>query len=487
VVLDRETTFARVLGGAQLSSADAVDVAALQHEASELLEAVALGRDEETLARGTRVLEREGGRLASLGRDDAAARALSDSCLFVARAFEHRRDHAAARAQIRQCWRLVPDLSAPTSLHPPEIRALLAQARTDEALARVHVTTRPSEGAGCTLRVQGRPSGALPARLELVPGSYTFQVDCSRPGFVHSRTVAAGAELQLELAVELEQRLSFDRDELALTVDRAHRGTSAQLTQLAERLGVAELWTVQVRERSVRLARLAARHARVDLLGERAIALTPAATLAARADRAVAQLACAPACMTAADEPPEHAAHVLAYVGAGAGVAALTASWLLFARYAALDADLDTLVYDTPGYARDLDARDVAGTAALLTSASGSALLAGTAPWWLPRARGVPWPAWVAGTAGALGAGIGVALWAEHGELRDTACRPFEVCSRRQSRVPLAPMLVTQGAALLVLPITYALRAPEQDTPAVSLRASSSRLELLCSGRFGAF
>jgi hypothetical protein len=488
-LLDREPALSRALGDPQRPSIAVTEVEALQRESVALLDAVAFGRDEEAIARGERVLERERGRLASVGRSDAAARALSEICLFVARALQHRGELARASAQIRRCWHMVPDLTAPASVHPPEVRALVSHAKGDAALARVRITAPGSAVEGCTLRVQGRALGALPAALELVPGTYAFQIDCAVPGLVHTRTLEAGAELLLQLAVDLEQRLSFDREELALAVDPEHRGTRALLAQLGERLDVAELWALEVRAHSAWLARFAVRPSQVELLGERTIALAPLPLLAARMDRAVAELACAPHCARVArdGDAADGAPRVLAYVGAGTGIVALTASWLLFGRYVAFDDNLDTLVYDTPSYARDLEARDAAGTAALVTSAAGSALLAGTAPWWLPRARGVPWLAWLAGATGMFGAGIGVALWTEHGELRDAACRPFELCSRRRSRVPLAPMLVTQGVALLAIPIVYALREPEQEPAAVSLRVSRSRLELVCSGRFGAF
>jgi hypothetical protein len=122
-----------------------VETEALQRESAELLEAVAFGRDEETIARGERVLERERGRLGS--RSEEAKRALSEICLFVARALLHRGDLARARAQIRQCWRIVPDLSAPASLHPPEVRDLVSQAEGDAALERARVMVPASEQA----------------------------------------------------------------------------------------------------------------------------------------------------------------------------------------------------------------------------------------------------------------------------------------------------------------------------------------------------
>jgi hypothetical protein len=109
-------------------------------------------------------------------------------------------------------------------------------------------------------------------------------------------------------------------------------------------------------------------------------------------------------------------------------------------------------------YSDRLDQRDDVATLAIVSTAAGSGLFATAAPFWLPERERVPVWAWSAGALGAASAGIGTALWLRHNELEPCDGQDRDACKRWRSELPLAPMLVTQGASLLSLPLTYLVR-----------------------------
>jgi hypothetical protein len=136
----------------------------------------------------------------------------------------------------------------------------------------------------------------------------------------------------------------------------------------------------------------------------------------------------------------------------------MATAWIGWGRWAALDSDLGNLSYDAPEYAEKLSDRDRWSALAIGTSAAGSAVFAATSPLWLPSERTFPSWAWIPATVGIAALGTGTALWLENGRLEPTTCVAFERCERPRSTVPLAPLLVTQGAAVLSVPLTYVVR-----------------------------
>jgi hypothetical protein len=79
-------------------------------------------------------------------------------------------------------------------------------------------------------------------------------------------------------------------------------------------------------------------------------------------------------------------------------------------------------------------------------------------------------------------------LWAEGDTLERTVCPSFEICLRRRSAVPFAPMLVMEGTALLSLPLTYLVRARAgSDFGAIGFGASPERIGVTWSTRLSTF
>ena len=130
-VLDGRSAVRR-LGKARYPAPAPLEPAAadvLRREADELLEAVAFGQDEETIARGRSAIRRERMRLVATNSSETASRALGDICLFVARALLRGPDPSAAQDQARECLNSIPDLDASIESHPPAVRILLARMR----------------------------------------------------------------------------------------------------------------------------------------------------------------------------------------------------------------------------------------------------------------------------------------------------------------------------------------------------------------------
>jgi hypothetical protein len=420
----------------------------LEREAREMLEAVAFGRDDETTARSRAIVRRETPRLAATNRSDRAARALGDICLFSVRASLHLGDTANAQHRARQCLGLVPDLSASPETHPEDVRALLPAARAAR-LGRLEVIAVPARPS-CELRIQGRPAGKLPARLELVPGAYAVQVDCGAIGSIKEVLIEAGGTERVLAFPRLEQALLPDSP----TVLHLQRGEAAigrqELSQLAEWLGISELWTLRRTGQQLHIVRWEHSGASLVTRGETLEPLAPYETFEPRIEAAAARIACMPnGCGTAAREP-EGSGRTAWTLAGGVGVTAMFGSWLAWARYAELDSDLDDP--STAAYEDKLDERDTWGGVALVSTVAGSTLFAGAALF-LPDAEPAPWLAWTSGAVGVAALATGTALWLRNGRLEAVDCPDPQPCLRRRSTIPLAPILVTQGASLLAFPV----------------------------------
>jgi hypothetical protein len=76
-------------------------------------------------------------------------------------------------------------------------------------------------------------------------------------------------------------------------------------------------------------------------------------------------------------------------------------------------------------------------------------------------------------------AAAGTVLWTKNGEVEQTDCGTQEPCYSKTSTIPLAPMLVTQGASLLSIPLTYLLRGlgdDQQGAARIHVEAAGLRL-----------
>jgi hypothetical protein len=458
-VLDGRSAVRRV-GKARYPAPAPLEPAAadlLRREADELLEAVAFGRDQETITRGRAAIRRERMHLTATNRSESASRALGNICLFVVRALLREPDPSVAEDQARQCLNSIPDLDASIETHPAAVRILVARVR-GERLGRLSVAPTAPARQPCVLRLQGRRMGALPLEIELVPGIYRVEAECGGPGLVHEVVVGMGSLRRVTVAPRLERALSLEPP-LVLTPAAGVELRTEDLAQLAAWLSIAELWTLERVGSALRVTRWRQNKAGLTKEGMSSEPLAPLATSEARLEAAVDRLLCGPGCdrLQAGTSPETRDAGLLL---AGVGTSAMLASWVAWQRYRELDAELDEIVVRDPAYAGIESDRDTFGTVALVSTTSGSALFAAGAPLWLPRRRGVPWWGWSAGAAGVAAVGVGIPLWASHLRREPAPCPPENLprCERPRSTIPLGPMLVSQGASLMAIPLTFLIR-----------------------------
>jgi hypothetical protein len=464
--------------------------ALIRKDADEILDAAAFGRDAEAISRGRLLIDLQRADLASLGVSDDVARAIADTCLFVVRALAHQGDDAGALAQARECARLVPDLTMSRDLHPAEVQELFSKAKASGPTGKLSVAAKASARAACTVRLQGRLMSRLPATLELVPGVYAVQTECLEDrGFVRELVIEPGAEQRLETAPELEAHLKARGAGLEVGgAALSGEDGRAALEQVRAWVHARELWTLEQQSRSLVLSRLEGAPGALSEVGRRIISAAPAESLETRVEAAVMSLSCgAPPCPDVPREAPADREEALPWrtlgvVGVSAGAAAVAVSWFAYARYSSLESGLGGMQYDSPRYADDLDTRDTFRTTALATTTAGSVLLASALPAVLPERRAVPAWAWGIGVGGAAALGVGTALWARNGKLESTACREDETCLRPRSTLPLAPMLVTQGMALLSVPATYLLRRLTSSSRGLAVEASLGAVSLSYGG-----
>ncbi|HMJ14039.1 MAG TPA: hypothetical protein VK524_21625, partial [Polyangiaceae bacterium] len=252
-------------------------------------------------------------------------------------------------------------------------------------------------------------------------------------------------------------------------------------------LAVSELWTLQRVGGALRVQRWQVNGGSLASAGFVMDQAQPHETLASRFERAAARLSCSPPPCT--DIPEEETiappGRPLWLVAGGVGAAGMLGSWILWSRYRAHDSNLRDMSTEHPRYADALEDRDTASTLAIVSTSAGSALFAAAAPFWLPERQRVPWWAWSAGAVGVASAGVGTVLWLGHG--RFESCEDDVECARRSS-LPLAPMLVTQGAALLSLPLTYLVRSwIDADSASVQLGVTPLGLQVGWSAAPGSF
>jgi hypothetical protein len=460
--------------------------AALRKEADAVLEAAAFGHDSQAISQGRVLLGQYQRDIDALGASDDAARAIADTCLFVVRALLHQENSEGARLQARECAWLVPDLTMSADLHPPEVQALFASARSEQPLARLTVRAETSEATECVLRLQGRPVSRLPASLKLVPAAYTVQTECEHAGYVRELQLEPNELRHLETAPDLEAALQAQGAGLRYSnAPPLAAGRRPALALLTRWVRADELWTVERRGEAAAIRRFVREDEELVEIGGRLVPAAPAATFESRVQAAVAAIDggnLAAAAPRRDDSEATPTTPMIATAGAIGGAFLVASSWFAFARTASLENELDTMTYDEPTYAAVLERRDIFRTLALTSSAAGSALVAGTAFAWLPQQDGIPWWAFAAGAAGTLAASVGTVLWLQHGELATTRCPNGEVCARPRSTVPLGPMLLTQGLGLLSLPATYAVRGSRGASASIGLRASSTTLSLAVGG-----
>ena len=467
---------------------------ALKDSAHAVLESLVYGADADALRVGRVALTEASSQLPLLGARAETAQDLGDLCLLLVRAELHAGHEPGADALALECLRLVPDLSASPQRHPESVIALLARTRA-EALPRhgaaLAVDLRGGAIEPCITRIQGRPIGSFPlAGTRVAPGEYYVQVDCGDgAGRVHRVEVHAGETLQLAVSPSLERVASFHASFVQLQYPSGDAHTARRVLDaiaLPSWLELDTVWLVKVEaDGTTTLFVLRARANReAELVGPVAIAYDPtgisptnmanAVSLLLDPEDTTARSARAPAASTST--PRRRAA-----IGVGVvGGAAVIASWALLGRWLRLDAQLGQREALDGSYASAAAKRDDLMLPALLTGATGYGLVLSSTVVWLPERATTPWWAWLAGGAGLTVAATGTWLWVEDGSLERDRC-VGDPCQRTRRTLPLAPLLVMQGATLLGLPVIYGSRALfRAHTTTVSWRGS----ELTVSGRF---
>lgn len=409
-------------------------------------------RAAESLRKAQRVSERAA---EALNRETAMARKVLDTCLFLVRSLWETNQHARAEVQARKCRQLVPSIDPTMALHTPEVRTVLR--RIDERRENGgSVTLRVvSPKSGCVVRLNGLHLGETPFELSgLVPGEYRVQVECEQEtrGRVHrvllDKDRVVRIDPTLDQAAHVDEELYLDYR--SVEAFSKHIGRHGQA--LAQSLGVEDALLVSTHQ----LIRV---HAETGLIGSEALRsqtdLARAAQTLLRQDvpKPTSRSAATPAHNTKVDGPATTKGRRIAGgVLVGTGVAALGASWGLYARRVRKGDAFSSLSLGDEGFVEARNEWEDARLPFLLTASLGGALLAsGFALAYAPRKK-LRWWVWA---TGAIGTGLtawGIAEMAR----ADTCPRDFEVtpaCVPGQRSVDRGVILITTGAPLFFFPI----------------------------------
>lgn len=391
----------------------------------------------------------------ALNRETAMARKVLDTCLFLVRSLWETNLHARAEAQATKCRQLVPSIDPTTALHTPEVRTVLR--RIDER--REHggsVTLRVvSPQSGCVVRLNGLHLGETPFELSgLVPGEYRVQVECDQEarGRVHRVLLDQDRVVQidptLDRAARVDEELSLDYR----SVEAFSKYIGKHGQALARSLGVDDVVFVSTHQ----LIRV---HAEAGLMGSAPLrsqtdVARAARTLLAEDVPNVSPKAVSPPAREPAQDgsTTDKGRRIAGGVLVGTGVAALGASWGLYARRVKKGDAFSSLRLGEQGFVEAQSEWEDARLPFLLTASLGGALLAsGFALAYSPKRR-LRWWVWAAG-----GIGAGLTAWGIAEMARaDTCPRDFEVtpaCVPGQRRVDRGVILATTGVPLVFFPV----------------------------------
>jgi hypothetical protein len=507
-------------GSAPPIQSTASDVDALARDAQQALYHVASGLYSRAQQDVARAMSRARSALESLNRESRAARHLLDACMYLVRGHLERRDRVQARRQALECRRLVPDIQPDSTMHPPDVIGVLAEAEA-ELLDRDPSSLRiESVPMGCAVLVNGRNLGTTPKELpRLPPGEYRVQVEChdGEPGRVHramlsNNRVVIRVDTRFDRAVQTAFDLSLRyTDQEEEQRHRIHDGLEA-----ARAVGASDLVLVAavpeeagapavqaIRLRVADGARLATADLQFDIAGGIAVAAVDRAAralldarkprLIAEQPRATAPVAPAPRLASETTrasrervvskrdrdhDSGDETLRTAGLVAAGLGLTADIAGWALYANLLSLQLDHGTALREQSAGRFDVyRAAEAAELAPKLVLGAGAAVLGASAPLWLPEQRGIPWWAWTAGGAGAVAVAFGVKLALDAGDcLRDELGR----CVQPELATQLGTQLLLQAIPFLTIPLVYAVRSwtGARASAQISLRASDTEIRL---------
>lgn len=192
-------------------------------------------------------------RLVSLNREDALAKKVFDTCLFMVRTYTELRSNRRmrmeqARALVMQCRSMVPDITPDIRLHPPPTVSLLASVERDvKAVANV-LEVRDSQGRGCATYINGRRLGTTPFTWTgLAPGQYRVQVECNdEPGRIHLASVGDGpARITVDEAFDRILHSTAQTVQLRYNTQLEHdENRIADARAIGRALRVGDVWLV---------------------------------------------------------------------------------------------------------------------------------------------------------------------------------------------------------------------------------------------------
>lgn len=522
-------------------TASAADIDELAKDAQRALYHVASGLPQRAKKDVERALERARRALESLNRETRASQHLLDACLYLVRAHLQHNDRAEARSQALECRRLVPDARPETTVHPPDVIGVLAEA---QALLRSHDPASlriESEPTGCAAYVNGRNLGPTPRELSaLSPGEYRIQVECESGvmGRVH-RIALAGSRVTAKVDTRYDRAIEtlFDISLHYATRDQEKSFLARDAVETARIVGASDVVVAWVESTpnttraqvkldryrvsdGVRLAQAAISvdagtgtlatdqltRARKDLVDPRASTRAIAAAAPVRAAVATAREPepQSPEQPEPIPEPvrepiiedyeqPEDgqgpsALTITGYVVGGVGLVAHVASWITYASLLdkqsiykdALNANpmpLDPTA-DMLTSLRDVRSAD---DPPLILGITGAALSTAALPMWLPETKGITWWGWASGGAGLALAITGAVL---HGSASSCELDFYQRCTEPALATDLGPMLLLQAAPLLAVPIVQGIRSLTEDRASVSVRLGSDRAAIQLEGQW---
>jgi hypothetical protein len=464
------------------------EMAGLRERIREATRLLALGKLRQAMAATEPLRKLPERALDNLKRDLGEAQELFDICVVSATMMASEGERRAAERHMQECVHGFPGLKTALEYHSPEARELFARV-TEQAQpgAAAHLVIRSTRHDDCLTRVDGIPIGQPPAALELPPSQVRIQLECGgRVARVHQLGLESGLNevtidpdfdrvvrsdgprlrLQYEQAVALESRAALD----ALAIGRAIRAEPVILV-------VSVGGTTLVR--------------RVDASG------TPGAPIrwdAALSDsQALSEVSLAvltPAAPKAQRQPargPEVYQAALPVLNLNSGSAWLVPTAIVVGYSLGIGSSLVALVYragvreDALADSIEIEGNRQARTLGLVGAITGSTLATSGELFGLPRRRGVPWWAWLAGGAGVAAVGAAVALAPEHDCTLESQLR---ACTKWTEDPIFQPLLVIQSIPLLAVPLTYAISSALGESSSAAVHADGRAAVLIVSGKF---
>jgi len=529
-------------GSSPPMTASAADIDELAKDAQRALYHVASGLPQRAKKDVERALERARRALESLNRETRASQHLLDACLYLVRAHLQHNDRAEARSQALECRRLVPDARPESTVHPPDVIGVLAEA---QALLRSHDPASlriESDPSGCAAYVNGRNLGPTPRELSaLSPGEYRIQVECETGvmGRVHrvalagsrvvskvdtryDRTIETLFDISLHYSTREQEKAFLARDAVETArivgasdavvawVESAPNTTRAQVR--LERFRVTDgvrlsQATISVDSGTAAITNDQIKRARKDLLelpsGKAIAAAAPSALPVELQDEepkesplpdeaAAAVREPEPAFAEDYEEPDDRGGPdplaITGYVVGGLGLVAHAASWityvgLLDAQSAYTGALNDNRMPSMKTAAEVTALRDInsADDPPVILGVTGAVLSTAALPMWLPKSEGIPWWGWASGGAGLALAVTGAVL---HANATSCDLDRYQRCTEPSLATDLGPMLLLQAAPLIAVPIVQGIRSLTEDRASVSLQLGSESAAIQLEGQW---